>query len=213
MTYHGAKPIRTERDNETKIILVDGQSGADATKSLSIVAEGDAYTGGVNDLGIPNQWKDENGDAIIPQLVAGGRLPVALIDGDGNQFDINVDGSINVVPVEDPNLANVCDYQSTAAVVPNTVSNHDYTVTNAKKFVGGTVLVGCRGSSFVRVGSWDGSAFTPKFAYFQDPRENRSIDISNFQLVGDGTLAVRVEITNLDGGNTTVHSTLQGTEK
>jgi hypothetical protein len=213
MTYHGAKPIRTERDNETKIILVDGASGGAATKSMSIVPEGETYTGGTNDFGIPCMWKDVDGDAIIPKLVAGARVPVALIDADGNQFDINVDGSINVVPVSDPNISMVCDYKSTAAAVPNTVSNHDYVITDTKTFTGKNVLVGCRGASFVRIGTWDGTAFVPKFAYFQDPRENRTIDISALELLGDATNAIRVEITNLDGGNTTVHSTLQGTEK
>jgi hypothetical protein len=213
MTFNGAKPIRTERDNETKIILVDGASGSSATKSLSILPEGEEYQAGVNDHGVPSMWKDSEGDSVIPQLLAGNRVPVALVDADGDQFDVNSDGSLNVVPVEDPNIEFVLDYHSTAAAVPNAVNTHDYVITDTKKFVGKTVLVGSRGSSFVRVGLWDGTDFTPKFAFFQNPRENSPVDISAMQAIGNATLAVRIEITNLDGGNTTVHSTLQGTEK
>ena len=51
--YNGAKPIKTERDNETKIILVDGGSGTSATNKMSIIGEGDSIVADTNDFGIP----------------------------------------------------------------------------------------------------------------------------------------------------------------
>lgn len=280
--FNGAKPVQTVRDDEFKIILVDGQSGDTATKKLSIVGEGDAYSAGVNDLGVPAMGKDGSGNAVIlpvplPITDNGGTITVDASDldirdlthasdsvkvgdgtdflavntdgsinsvisdggnsitvdasdldirdlthasdsikiGDGTDFlAINADGSINV-NITDTSGADVCDYKTSATVGVGTEVLHHYVVTNTKTFIGANVLVGARGAVKVRVGtSTDGIAMSAvKMVYFQDPKENRQIEISKLSLLGDGTKSIVIGITNLDAASSDVYSTLQGDEK
>jgi hypothetical protein len=362
--FNGAKPVQTVRDDEFKIKLVSGESGAAATHALSIVAEGDSITAGVNDRGVLAMVKDSTGAVDVLEKDVDGGLLVHLVNGvtitatdldirdlshtqdsvkvgDGTDFlavnadgsinavvtatnldvrdlafatdkvdvsgssvtvsatdldirdlnsatdsvtvvatnldvrdlafatdkvdvsgssvtvsatdldirnlvaatdsvtaeqgtspwvigdltyskdtvkiadaagqvlNINADGSINVV-MQPEGGADVLDYKTTATVGANTVTNHDYIVPNALTFTGSTVLVGARGAVKVEVGTWDGTTFAPKFVYFQDPKENRTQTITKLNLLGDGTKAIRVRITNLDGASSDVYSTLQG---
>jgi hypothetical protein len=132
--------------------------------------------------------------------------------GDGTDFlAVNSDGSINVV-MQDSSGVDVCDYKTTATVGVGSAINHDYVVANTKKFTGDNVIVGARGAVKVEIGVWDGTAFAPKFVYFQDPKENRQVSIQKFSLIGDGTKAVRVKIWNLDGASSDVFSTVTGDE-
>jgi len=358
--FDGARPIKTVRDNETRIQIVDWQSGATATSGLSIAAEGTAISAGTNDYGIPVFGRDASGNYQLLEFTANGlqvdpgTVTVTATDLDIRDLDsatdsvaavqsgtwsiqvtdgvetlaINADGSINTVvsgtvtvtatdldirdldsstdsvtafqggapwtvsatdfdirdlthvsdsikvgdgteflsiatdgqaevtltdaqaavgataPAEavqvgaqdaSGNLQNllvdsngnlkvtveedadevaVCDYQTTATVGASTVTNHDYVVTDTKTFRGDYVTVGARGQVKVEVGTWDGvSTFTPKMVYFQDPKENRSQPIPRITLAGDGTVAIRIRITNLDGSSSDVYSTLQGVEE
>ena len=134
--------------------------------------------------------------------------------GDGTDLlDINTDGSINVVVVPDPNETDVIDYNTTATVGVGTAINHDYVITDTKTFYGDSVIVGARGAVKVRIGTYNGTAFTPLMTYFQDPKENRQVDIPRIAFLGDATNAIRIEITNLDGTSSDVYSTLQGYEE
>lgn len=87
MSHDGAIGIKTIRDDETKIILVDGASGDAATKKLSVVSEGDAFSNDVNDLGIPAIGKDASGNAIIIPV------PLPITDNGGA---ITVDGTVGI---------------------------------------------------------------------------------------------------------------------
>jgi hypothetical protein len=113
-----------------------------------------------------------------------------------------------------PAGAKICDYKTTATVGVGTEVLHFYVVTNALTFQGLKAIVGARGAVKVRVGtSSDGLALDGvKFVYFQDPKENIDHDISNLSLLGDGTKAIAIGITNLDGSSSDVYSTLQGFE-
>ena len=268
--FEGAKPVRTVRDNEFRIALVDGASGDIATKILSIVGEGDTFVAATNDLGIPAMGKTAAGAAkILPigttgliveatnldirDLTAasdsvaikngsnelaidasgfigvtdgGGSLTVDASDldirnlsaaqdnvgiSDGtDSLAINSDGSINVVV--GAGGAEVSDYKTSAAVVKDTVVNHDYTITNAKTFGGLKVLVGGSTQLRVQVGTWDGTTFVVFATYFQNARENFDHNISALSFLGDGsTKKIRVAIKNLDAASA-VYSTLQGIE-
>ena len=235
--FNGAKPVKTVRDNEFKVKLVDGASGEAATNFISIVKEGDAVTGSTNDFGVPVMGEDASGNYQLLKFTANGlqvdpgTVTVTATDldirdlthasdsvkvGDGTDFlAVNSDGSINVVTVDDPNETEVLDYQTSATVAAGAVSTHVYVVTSAKIFKGLSVLVGARGAVKVEVGlSADGSTLaTTKMVYFQDPKENRQYDIPAIQFTGDGTGGIAVKITNLDGASSDVYSTLQGTEK
>lgn len=133
--------------------------------------------------------------------------------GDGTDFlAVNTDGSINV-NVTLPG-GKVCDYKTSATVGVGAEVIHMYPVTSGKKFSGNSILVGARGAVKVRFGlSTDGIAMsTVKGVYFQDPKENCDHEIDCLELLGDGTKAIAVGITNLDGQSSDVYSTLQGYE-
>lgn len=130
--------------------------------------------------------------------------------GDGTDFlAINSDGSINVKMFPAAGT-DVCNYQTSATVGVNSTVNHDYVVPNGQTFTGESVLVGARGAVKVTVGTWNGTTLTPKFVYFQDPKENRTQSISKLSLLGNGTDAIRISIQNIDGSSSDVYSTLQG---
>lgn len=328
--FNGAKPVQTVRDNEFKIILVDGASGEAATKKLSILAIGDSLSGahGVMVFGKDNSgnaielpigtaglkveasdldirslvfatdsvdvsgssitvsatdldirpltnadvvtveqgtspWVvsatdldirnlDKATDSVSAEIsntvtvqatdldiralafatdtvdVSGSSVTVSATDldvrdlthvsdsvkvGDGTDFlAINSDGSLNV-NVTLPG-GKICDFKTSATVGVNAEVLHMYVVTNGTKFNGNSLLVGARGAVRVRFGiSNDGLVMsTVKGVYFQDPKENRSQEIDCFELIGDGTKAICVAISNLDGQSSDVYSTLQGFE-
>jgi len=133
--------------------------------------------------------------------------------GDGTDFlAVNSDGSINV-NVTLPG-GKVCDYKTSATVGVNAEVLHAYVVSSGLKFNGNSLLVGARGAVKVRFGtSSDGIALDGvKGVYFQDPKENRTHEIDCLELLGDGTKAIMIGITNLDGQSSDVYSTLQGYE-
>lgn len=142
-------------------------------------------------------------------------IQVAGKDGSGNLQTLKTDsaGAVYTIPTIPAGQVKICNYQTSATVGANSVVNHDYVVTNAKTFTGKYVLVGARGATKVRVGTWNGTAFTPKFAFFQQIQDNKDHVIDCLSLLGDGTAAIRVEITNTDGQSSDVYSTLQGVEE
>jgi len=120
--------------------------------------------------------------------------------------------NITVTVAPPVGVVDVCDYQTTPTLGANSVATHDYVVTNAKTFTGHRLLVGARGATKIELGTWNGTAFTTKFVYFQQIQGNIDHDISKLSLLGNGTNAVRVRITNTDGQSSDVYSTLQGSE-
>lgn len=134
---------------------------------------------------------------------------IAISDGT-DTLAVNTDGSINVVVT--PTGTKVCDYKTTATVGVNSVANHDYTITNTKTIKSIMVLVGARGATKVRVGSYDGTTFVPKACFFQQIQGNHDHEFPGLELLGDGTLKVRIEITNLDGSSSDVYSSLNAVE-
>lgn len=76
--FLGSVGVKTERDDDVKIILVDGASGDAATKKLNINAVGETVSAGTNDSGIPMMVKDNGGTPAWKPLtvdsVTGGLL-------------------------------------------------------------------------------------------------------------------------------------------
>jgi len=131
--------------------------------------------------------------------------------GDGtNTLSVNSDGSLNVKTTSGGTA--VCDYQSTTALASDTATTHDYVITNGKVFTGTYLLVGGEAKTQVEIGTWDGATFTVLGTYFQQPAMNLPIPIPCVTDTGDGTEAIRVQITNLDNQASDVYSTLQGIE-
>jgi hypothetical protein len=231
--FDGAKPIKTVRDDETKIKIVDGQSGDVATDVLSIVQAGDAYSAGTNDFGVPAMAKDTvSGNAVIlpvplPIDDNGSSITVdasaldirgldyttdnvAIKDADGDQLAINSDGSLNVTTNGESGTLKA-EYATEATVGVNSEIIKFFPVTNLKTAWGKTLLIGARGGVKVRFGlSSNGTSITTvKGVYFQDPKENRDHDISYLSLLGDGTAAIAVGVTNTDASTSDVYWSIQ----
>lgn len=135
---------------------------------------------------------------------------VAIKDG-ANALAIAADGSIKVQIVEQAGTTNVCEHAASSGTVASEgTSEHDYVVPNGKTFTGESVLVGARGQAMVEVGIWDGAAFAVKYTWFQEPKDNPTQPIAKLSLLGDGTKAIRVRITNRDGSASAVYSNISG---
>ena len=177
----------------------DSVKVGDGTDLMAVSADGEASVEITKAQGAP-------GAAAPAEAVQ-----IAGTDGT-NLRVISTDATGRVRAVIEEVGSAVLDYKTTATVASGAVSTHDYVITDTLTFKGASVLVGARGAVKVRVGTYDGTTFTPKMAYFQDPKENRQMDISKLTALGDGTLAIRVEITNKDGQTSDTYSTLQGSE-
>lgn len=293
--YKGSLGIKSQRDDDVKIILVDGASGDTATKKLSIAGVGDAISAGTNDYGVPFLVKDDGGnyalmsvDASGNLLIAGtvaisgavdvtgssvsisgsvavtatdldirnlahtqdsvkigdgtnlaavnasGELSIDLVaqsatgsavpaqavmvggkDGSGNLRALATDasGQLQVVVVSESAPGKVVDYATSAALAASTSANHDYIVTDTKTFKGKKILAAGLEAIKCRVGTYNGTTFSPKYVAFAQPGVALEIDICLLELLGDTTNAIRVEITNLGGDASDVYSTIQGTEE
>jgi hypothetical protein len=202
----GIPSIIKDKDGEAMIPTAGDGGGL---KVELIDAEGDELL--ISDDG-EALVRIEKAQGANSSTVPGESVLVGGSDGT-NIVPIKVDSSGAVVTVSSSDAAaDVLDYQTTATVGVGNPTNHDYLITTAKTFKGRKVLVGARGAVKVRVGTYNGTTFTPKFCYFQDPKENTDHDISRLTDIGDGTEKIRVEITNLDSAGSDVYSTLQGDE-
>jgi hypothetical protein len=205
---------------DTLAVNADGSINAVVTatdldiRALSHTTDSIALGDGTDLLDI-----ESDGQAAVTitdaQGATGAAVPseaVQVAGSDGTNLQpIATDSNGNVKTIEQEAGSEVLDFQTTATVGANAVTNHDYTVTSGQEFQGLQVLVGARGEVKVEVGLWDGvSTFTPKYTYFQDPSENRPIPITQLRQTGDGTVGIRVRITNLDGQSSDVYSTLEG---
>jgi hypothetical protein len=181
-------------------------------RNLTAASDSVSISDGTNAL-------DVNADGSINVVATATDLDIRALShttdsvkvGDGTTFiDVNSDGSINVVSSKGaPKL----DYGTSAAVAKDATANFDYVITSGKTFTGESILIGAEGKTKATFGSWDGSTFTPMGVFFQQPSLNEDKNIQAVQLVGDGTLAFRVTVTNKDQHASDLYCTIQGFEK
>ena len=135
---------------------------------------------------------------------------VAIKNG-ANTLAINVDGSVNAVVTEAPKTP-VVDFEKATAVAQDATHNFDYATTNTKTFTGNHIKVGCAGACKVEVGYWNGvDTFTVVETFFQQPSFNYDHSIAFLKQVGDGTIGIRVAVTNLDDARD-IYCTIYGGE-
>ena len=117
----------------------------------------------------------------------------------------------NPLPVEmisDASGDEICDYNTTASVVKNASTDHDYTVTAAKTFLAQSAWVSGSGKLKVEVFS----NALPIFTGFNSTA-NPNIEIPMDKLCKTAaTQVVKMTITNLDNQPQDVYSTLTGLE-
>ena len=211
------KPVRTTADNRFTTKIADGQSGAAATDFLTVAQPGDQITADTNDYAPPilaeETFEASPGDPHTFSLIKllNGLVKVGIFNG-ANQMAINADGSVNAVTVAGVTNLPVCSF-NVLTPAEDAEASADYVVTSGNTFSGAKVLVGSDYRVLVKIGTWNGTAFTEKYRYYQDPAENRQVCISCLEVLGDGTEAVRVSVTNLDDDdNIDVGVNISGTE-
>lgn len=237
--FEGALPIRTARDDDVKVKLVDFAGGDPATAGLKIESDGSVnarITDGTNTLavnadGSANTVSKISDGTDTLEINTDGSLNAVVKVSDGTDtMSVNTDGSVNTLTkitdgtdtleINTDGSLNVSVtaagtkvvYPDTATLAANATETFDYVVTSGKTFQGDLVLVGGEGKTKVEFGTWNGTLFTSKGVYFQQPAMNTPVPLPSLELLGDGTAAIRVLVTNKDKASSDVYLSLQGRE-
>ncbi len=191
--YKESQGVKTQRDNEFKIKLVDGQSGTSASKSVTVASNGDTITPGTNDYGVP-----------IFGRTSDGKLRLISLDTAGN---------VNAVIGNPSGAAVVSDQAISANVAPAASANHDKVITSGKSAT--KISAQCTSLGLIKwqLGTWDGTAFTEIVRGYTSP-STPYVTLATMQMpTGDGTLAVRVIATNEDATANDATSTMEWVEE
>jgi hypothetical protein len=106
----------------------------------------------------------------------------------------------------------VLDYGESLALAQNATADFDYVVTNTKNYTGKTLKVGTLGQCKITVGTWNGvDTFVARATFFQGAGLNPDHSLAFYKQLGDGTVGIRVSVTNLDDA-TNVYCTISGEE-
>lgn len=128
----------------------------------------------------------------------------------GVPLSINADGTLNVVPVEDPGTETV-NFNTAAAVAAGATSNHDHTFANASKIY--QVFASASGKLKIEVqvetGASTGVFNTILVAFNSTANPNIDATLNKYALVPAGA-KVRVIRTNKDTQAQDVYSTIVG---
>lgn len=171
-------------------VTINNTSGVSA---VNIQDGGNSITVDATDLDIRN--------------LAASQDNVAISDGT-DTLAVNTDGSINVVVSGEQDGDEIVDFNTTASVIKLASTNHDYTVTAAKTFIGEEVFAS--GSGKLKVEVLVNAVL--KFVGFNSTA-NPNVRIPLEKIVkAAATQVVRITITNLDNQTQDVYSTLLGVE-
>jgi hypothetical protein len=133
--------------------------------------------------------------------------------GDGTDFlAVNSDGSINVVPQEDPGTERV-SYDTTSAVAAGASDNHDFVFTNAAKLfqIHATASGKLKVEVQIETGSATNTFNTVMVGFNSTSTPNIDLALSKYASVPAGA-RVRVIRTNRDNQAQDVYSTIIGLE-
>lgn len=154
-------------------------------------------------------------DSSLPvRTQADGDVVVKIADSStpAQQLTVNADGSINVVPLEDPGTERV-SYDSSSAIASGATDNHDYAFTNASKLY--QVLASASGKLKVEVQVETGAATnvfnTVMVGFNSTANPNINLELNKYASVPAGA-RVRVIRTNKDTQAQDVYSTIVGLE-
>lgn len=139
-------------------------------------------------------------------------MDISLHDEDGNAYTQD-----NPMPVslEESEGDEICDYQTSVAIIKDASTNHDYTISATKTFIGDRVWISGSGKLKVQIQVQDPGeeTFSVKWTGFNSTSSpNVDIDFASRMKVPTGDI-VRVRITNLDNQPQDLYSTLVGIEK
>ena len=112
--FNEGQIVKTYRDDEFKIKIVDGASGPAATLIMSVQQDGTAQSAGVNDFAVPVLFKT---DEATPNLV------IPRTDPDGN---------VKVVVVPPSDSSKFYSYHLHDAMAKDATDAHDKVITDLK---------------------------------------------------------------------------------
>lgn len=139
---------------------------------------------------------------------------VAILDSSGNV--ITVTNPLPVFVSAKVPGTEINDYNTVVAIATNGTSNHDYTITVGKTFIGKKFWATASGKLKVEVQvSPDGVTFSSKWVGFNStatPNINIDLDVFSISDSGAGS-KIRIIRTNLDKTAMDVYSTISGTEQ
>lgn len=196
-TIQGTSPWTTSVNNLPA--TVDTNYGAVGSSTLRTAAE----------IGNSSGAADFNNGATGAQTL---RVAANLAVAGANVTSLNP-VPVNVVSTN--NGTEVNDYNTSAALAPNTPSNHDYAITSSKTFKGRKFWASASGKLKIEVQiSADGTTFVTKWVGFNSTANpNISIDLDNLTVSESGTGAkIRIIRTNEDKAAMDVYSTISGNE-
>lgn len=192
--YLEGQGIKTHRDDDVKIKIVDGQSGSAATDIMSIAQPGDAIVADTNDYGVPLLAKTDDGDYTLLLTDNSGALKVVLVPDDDD------------VPQH--------DYHVHSGVVKDGTDDNDVVVTSGKKVK--TVKLMCSSPGLFKydLGLFDGvSTFTIYHTVVTQPGcASFCCELDIPEVTGDGTVALRVRATNKDNQDNDAFSSISFVE-
>ena len=194
--FNEGQIVKTYRDNEFKVKIVDGQSGITATKILTIEPDGTAISAGTNDFGTPVLFKT---DETSPNLI------IPRTDPDGN---------VKVVIVPSSDTDKKWSYHLHDSVAKDGTDDHAVTVTDTKTAKNFKVILSGLGLNHWEIGSYNGvDTLTPWCQAVSSPANPVvELNLPMPEIVGDGTLQVMVRLTNRDNAND-AYSTIQWYEE
>lgn len=183
--FNEAQIVKTYRDNEFKIKLVDGASGTTATKLLTVEQDGTAVSAGTNDFAVPVLFKT---DETSPNLV------IPRTDPDGN---------VKVVIVPSSDTDKKYSYHLHDSMAQDASDAHDAVVTDLHTAKNVKVILSSLSLCTWEVGEWNGVDTLTTWGKVVTSPASPVVEL-NFptpEVIGDGTLSIRVNCTNRDRAN------------
>lgn len=186
---------------------------SDAGGSLTV----DATDLDIRDLAFATDKVDVSGSAVTAVVTAtdldirdlsSAQDNVEIRRADGVALSINNDGSLNVVPQDDPGTE-VVDFDTVAAVAAGASSNHDHLFTDATKLfqIQATASGKLKIEIQVETGAATGTFNTIAVGFNSTAAPNIDINLAKYALVPAGA-RVRVIRTNRDLAAQDVYSTI-----
>jgi len=194
--FNEAQIVKTYRDDEFKIKLVDGQSGSTATDFVTVGQDGDTITPGTNDFAVPVFFKT---DEATPSLV------IPRTDPDGN---------VKVVVVPSSDSDKNFSYHLHDSMAKDATDAHDAVVTNAKTAKEIKVTLSSLSLVTWEIGEYNGVDTLTTWGKVVTSPASPVVEL-NFpmcEVVGDGTVGIQVLATNRDRANDG-YSTIQYIEE
>lgn len=183
--FNEGQIVKTYRDDEFKIKVVDGGSGPTATLVMSVQQDGTAQSAGVNDFAVPVLFKT---DDATPNLV------IPRTDPDGN---------VKVVIVPSSDSLKKYAYHLHDAMAKDATDAHDAIITDLKTAKEVSVILSSLGLVTWEIGEYNGvDTLTPWAKIATSPGSPpMQLFFPMCEVVGDGTVSIRVLATNKDRAN------------